>query len=260
LTISKLAQLRALLDTFEQRTSIRLAAITYDGGFDLPERLKAYAEARHLACDENTRLFRTSDADFSALAGFLNLGVNFSGSLVNQHRIELFLLDRNADVRSEFTRLQWSPDEVLERMKDLLQDKAPPPLPTIRKRLGVTIGHATLTNILPILIAFFPKCPICWMAYASMFGALGLNSIPYTPWLIKVLFAALVVNVVAIFVMANRRKIFLPFYLTLAGSISLALAFIYPSFEAARISGIVLVFLASVLNALPHLSARLLRL
>ena len=32
-----------------------------------------------------------------------------------------------------------------------------------------------------LLIAVFPKCPICWAAYAGMFGSLGLANISYKP-------------------------------------------------------------------------------
>ncbi|MFN0215142.1 MAG: hypothetical protein ACKVT2_12875, partial [Saprospiraceae bacterium] len=41
--------------------------------------------------------------------------------------------------------------------------------------------------LLGFLVAFFPKCPICWAAYMSMFGSFGLARTPYMGWLFPVL-------------------------------------------------------------------------
>jgi hypothetical protein len=40
-----------------------------------------------------------------------------------------------------------------------------------------------LTAVLSVLIAFFPKCPVCWATYMSMFGSVWVARAPYVPWL-----------------------------------------------------------------------------
>jgi hypothetical protein len=35
-----------------------------------------------------------------------------------------------------------------------------------------------LTAVLSLLIAFFPKCPVCWATYMSMFGSVWLARTP----------------------------------------------------------------------------------
>jgi hypothetical protein len=40
--------------------------------------------------------------------------------------------------------------------------------------------------ILSILVAFFPKCPMCWAVYMSMLGSFGIAKIPYMAWLLPV--------------------------------------------------------------------------
>jgi len=47
---------------------------------------------------------------------YFELGVSFGETLVNRHRIELFLLDQRARVAGALTRLQWDIEEVLAQV------------------------------------------------------------------------------------------------------------------------------------------------
>ncbi|TGD59567.1 hypothetical protein [Flavobacterium humi] len=40
--------------------------------------------------------------------------------------------------------------------------------------------------VLSILVAVFPKCPLCWAVYMSMLGSFGLAKIPFMGWLLPV--------------------------------------------------------------------------
>ena len=40
--------------------------------------------------------------------------------------------------------------------------------------------------VLSFLVAFFPKCPVCWAVYMSMLGSFGIAEIPYMKWLLPV--------------------------------------------------------------------------
>ena len=60
------------------------------------------------------------DESLAALNRALDLGVNFSHSIVNRHRIELFILDDQGRVVVTFARLQWDVQNVLDRAKILL--------------------------------------------------------------------------------------------------------------------------------------------
>jgi len=44
------------------------------------------------------------------------------------------------------------------------------------------------------LVAFFPKCPACWAACMSVFGAFGLAQVHYIVWLLPTLMACLGIN------------------------------------------------------------------
>ena len=119
LTVTKLARLQKAIAEQRLEGLLRTAAITYDPGYDLPRRLKAYGENRGVMFSDDNRMFRARSG-FRELQEHLQLGVNFTGSTVNQHRIELFVLDSQGEIAITFARLQWDIQEVLEQAKALL--------------------------------------------------------------------------------------------------------------------------------------------
>jgi protein SCO1 len=122
LTITKLARLQRAL--VEQRLEglLKTAAITYDPEYDLAPTLKAYGENRGVAFGDDDRIFRTRTG-FRKLQEYFQLGVNITGSIVNRHRIEHFILDSRGKIAVSFTRLQWDIQEVLEQAKALLNTR-----------------------------------------------------------------------------------------------------------------------------------------
>lgn len=119
LTITKLARLQEAVVVEQSEGLLKTAAITYDPEYDLPARLKAYGESRGVAFGDDHRIFRTR-VGFRELQEYFQLGVNFTGSTVNRHRIELFVLDSQGEIAVTFTRLQWDIQEVLEQARALL--------------------------------------------------------------------------------------------------------------------------------------------
>ena len=122
LTITKLAKLQKAIVEERLERLLKTAAITYDPEYDLPRRLKTYGENRGVEFSENDRIFRTRTG-FRELQEYFQLGVNFTGSTVNRHRIELFVLDSQGEIAVTFTRLQWDIQEVLEQAKALLRPR-----------------------------------------------------------------------------------------------------------------------------------------
>ena len=73
------------------------------------------------------------------------------------------------------------------------------------------------SSLLGFVIAFFPKCPVCWAAYMSMFGSFGLSNIPYIPWLLPVLISFLALHLFFIF-KKIKVKGYGPFAISLIGA------------------------------------------
>jgi protein SCO1/2 len=119
LTIARLAQLQALAAERGLRGAFRIAAITYDPAFDLPDRLRRYGADRGLVFDADTCCLRATDG-FERLRDQLELGVAYGPSTVSRHRIELYVLDAGGRVATAITRRQWQPVEALAAVEPLL--------------------------------------------------------------------------------------------------------------------------------------------
>ncbi|WP_276133773.1 hypothetical protein [Polluticoccus soli] len=76
-----------------------------------------------------------------------------------------------------------------------------------------SIGNA----LMGVVVAFFPKCPVCWAGYMSLFGAIGLQSIPYTPQVLFLFIAGMAVNLYIQYRICRRNHRMRAFVLNLVG-------------------------------------------
>jgi protein SCO1 len=120
LTIAKLARVQQLLEAEHVADRIRTAAITYDPAFDLATRLRSFGKDRGVRMDVGHRLFRTVNGN-DAVRDHFGLGVNYVGSVVNRHRIELHILDAEARMAASFERLRWDEREVVAKAVEVLR-------------------------------------------------------------------------------------------------------------------------------------------
>ena len=97
--------------------------------------LKAYAIARRFRLSEAPPAV-AREGGMEALQDYFSLGVNYVHSVVNRHRVELYLLDANARVAASFVRLEWDEEEVLDEVKRLVEEP-------LNKQLSVSFGKIT---------------------------------------------------------------------------------------------------------------------
>ena len=171
LTINQLGQLQRQLESAGLANQIRIGAITYDPAYDTPTRIRTFGENRGLQFNDNARAFRTTLEGLDVVSDYMNLGVNFDGATVNQHQVELYLLDAQGRVIVSYTRQQWNPSDVLEDLRTLLQ-----PRPLSKKVLHT--GGYMSDGILPLLTLLLPKCPMCIVAYGSAITVCGIPALP----------------------------------------------------------------------------------
>ena len=112
-TVTRLAALQDRIEEAGLGDRVGIAAISYDSGYDLPHRLAAYGSARGMRFTPTVRMFRVPSG-YPVLRNHFDLQVGYAGSLVNQHAIELYLLDERADLAHTWSRVEWSVDEVFE--------------------------------------------------------------------------------------------------------------------------------------------------
>jgi cytochrome oxidase Cu insertion factor (SCO1/SenC/PrrC family) len=116
LTITKLARLQKRFAKQALQGSFNVAAITYDPAFDSPSRLRAYGADRGLVFDDRNRLLRTTGT-FEPLQRWLDLGVGYGATTVNQHRLDIVVLDDKACPATQISRVQWDEDEIISALK-----------------------------------------------------------------------------------------------------------------------------------------------
>jgi protein SCO1/2 len=116
LTITKLARLQKRLEKEGLQDRFNVAAVTYDPTFDSPSRLHAYGADRGVAFDDRNRLLRTTGT-FEPLQRWLDLGVGYGAATVNQHRLDIVVLDDEACPATQISRVQWDEDEIISALK-----------------------------------------------------------------------------------------------------------------------------------------------
>jgi hypothetical protein len=146
LTIAKLARVQALLEARGLAGRIRTAAFTYDPAFDLPDRLRIYGQDRGVRTDAGHRLFRAAE-DNDALREHFGLGVGFVGSLVNRHRIELYVLDAEGRAAVSFEQLRW---DERKSSRAAAMDEPAEPLAYGSDNRCVVVGRRCLIDALPV--------------------------------------------------------------------------------------------------------------
>jgi cytochrome oxidase Cu insertion factor (SCO1/SenC/PrrC family) len=97
---------------------IRVAAITYDPQRDTPAVLRQYGESKRVPFSADCKLMRVC-SHFDRVIDAFELGVNYIGNQVNDHRVELYLLDHDGKIAHAFLRLQADPEHVITELARL---------------------------------------------------------------------------------------------------------------------------------------------
>lgn len=119
LTVTNLAALQHRLAEEGDGAEVRLLGLTYDPGYDGPDRLRRYGEARGLRFGPAVRMARATKGH-DRLQAYFGLQVGYGSAIVNRHAIELFLLDAGGSIVHSWARIRWEPADVLTRTKALL--------------------------------------------------------------------------------------------------------------------------------------------
>jgi protein SCO1/2 len=256
LTITKLARIQQLLMAQGLGEHIRTAAITYDPAFDVAERLRGYAQNRGVRLDTHHRMLRTTQG-FDTLRRHFKLGVNFIQSLVNRHRIEVYILDAEGRIAASFERIHWDEQQVVDRAIELLKENNEPKnpdasaVPLVTAARGKTASSSLAFGTLASVgAAFVPKCPVCWAAYFSVCGIAGLHQIPYTPWLQPALVAVMLINLASVWWRGRATGRMSGFYLVSAGALVIVASTQGLGWENAAVWGVALTLAGSLISAL----------
>ncbi len=120
LTISRLAAVRARLEAAGLADRAVVAAFTYDPAYDTPRQLETYGRDRGFPFDGHCRLLRTT-GPLDPLQAHFELGVGFGPATVNQHRIDLAVIDADGRVALSHAHRLWDDSEVFETLASLIR-------------------------------------------------------------------------------------------------------------------------------------------
>lgn len=248
LTITNLAAIQKKLMKEDWGNKVALSAISYDSFYDHPNKIKNYGESRGILFSEQMRMFRAIP-NIDVLRDYFELGVNYTGEVVNRHVIELYLLNGDGRIMKRFQRNQMDNAGIINHLKSIV---FPRKLIGSRwffamKDTSKSIGSV----IVPIFIMFLPKCPFCFAAYLSMFGIAGMQLMPYVKFILPLLLVAMAINIYSLYKMGVRRNSFLPLYLCVLGSAMVVTFGYYSPMKFGLIFGLTLLFLSAILNSLP---------
>lgn len=247
LTVGNTGRLANALRETPLQDKVNVALITYDPVYDLPERIRVYAETRRCEFSDSFKAFRVSPADYELLKEHFRLEVGYSTSIVNQHQVETYLLDHKGKIRHTLVRIQWGVDEIKDKITSLTEEM------TASKwtQLAKTVSHNFSSIVFPLLIALFPKCPICWASYMSAFGIASIVNIPYSPWLVPLFALGIGGNLWFLYRARNKRNGLTPFWVSGLGAALLLIGGLWLDLSTCMYAGMVLILLGSILNSLP---------
>jgi hypothetical protein len=120
------------------------------------------------------------------------------------------------------------------------------PIPqAIAKKTVKSAGSVGLS----ILIAFFPKCPLCLAAYLSMFGSIGLARSPIMAWLFPLLVSILAIHLFFLY-KKTAQKGYGPFVLSVLGAFCILMGrSILPQHPFILWAGMAFIFSGSLWNS-----------
>jgi cytochrome oxidase Cu insertion factor (SCO1/SenC/PrrC family) len=120
-TIYNLANIHKGLSDAGLDGQVRVAAITYDAQRDTPAVLRQYGESKGMRFGADCKMMR-APSQFDGVVDAFDLGVNYIGNQVNDHRVELYLLDCDGKITHAFLRLQADPEHVITELARLTSE------------------------------------------------------------------------------------------------------------------------------------------
>ena len=154
---------------------------------------------------------------------------------------------------------QLSPAPIVEQNKNTCTCHKPFTASFVETSIAQNKKNSTnnlLKNVaniaLGIGIVFFPKCPLCWIAYMSLFSAIGLEiSISYQPWVLPILIALLVINLGVLYYKAKKGGSYGPIWCSMLGVLLIIVSKLWLNSQSALFIGLLLISTGALWNAMP---------
>lgn len=117
-----MASLQHALDEAALSGKVQLLLITYDPDYDSPAVLAGFGSSHGLRFDGNVLMLQPDSKQKDRFFKELNVGVNYDGTRVNIHSIQLMLFDQQWRYVRTYHSLIWDNAKVLKDLKTLLDE------------------------------------------------------------------------------------------------------------------------------------------
>jgi cytochrome oxidase Cu insertion factor (SCO1/SenC/PrrC family) len=120
--VSKMAALQRMMEKEDLTDQVNLALISYDPGFDTPDRLRSYGAVRGIKFT-NAKMLRPNPDGFSDMITEFELRVSFgNNSSITNHTMDLYVLDSNGAYVRQYQGI-WHNEMVLSDVRRLLTEQ-----------------------------------------------------------------------------------------------------------------------------------------
>lgn len=113
------------------------------------------------------------------------------------------------------------------------------------------VSSPLLSSVSAVVVAFFPKCPMCWAAYLSLFGVASVDWLTPSPWLLPLFALVLIVNVGSLWWIGKRSQRRIGFYLAALGALTILTNSLWLELTWLGAIGIALTVLGSLSSVRP---------
>jgi len=121
-TVGRLGKLQEMTVAKKISDKVGIYAMTYDPDFDSPTMIKSYGEVYGVSFSKTVRFLVAQDKSEQNLFAELDLRVNYGYGSVNQHGVQLFLIDKKGRIASTYDNELWTVDDVYNALIYLTQE------------------------------------------------------------------------------------------------------------------------------------------
>jgi cytochrome oxidase Cu insertion factor (SCO1/SenC/PrrC family) len=121
-TVERLGKLQKMATSKHIDDKLGIYGMTYDAGFDSPSLLKSYGETAGLSFSDKLRFLAPQGGSEKKLFEQLGLRVNYGYGSVNQHGVQLLLVDKKGRIAFVYDNELWRAEEVFDNLMQLLKE------------------------------------------------------------------------------------------------------------------------------------------
>jgi protein SCO1/2 len=121
-TVNRLGKLQKALTEKDLNTKVGIYGMTYDADFDSPSVVKSYGEGYGLTFSANSKFLVPVNDSEQPFFKQMDVRVNYGSGSVNQHGVQLFVVDKKGRMSAVYDNDVWEVNEVFQNLVQLAKE------------------------------------------------------------------------------------------------------------------------------------------